>query len=120
MSSAPQEQGHGRQRQIDFATDYAGHKGLELITTFEGEPFEDVGSAYTGEHIATGQWGRFLNAIRARRIEPGSYLLVESLDRFDRREVMTAFDILREVIRAGIIVATTSDRREKPAWTLVT
>jgi DNA invertase Pin-like site-specific DNA recombinase len=46
------------------------------------------------------------------RIERGSYLIVESLDRISREAVMDAATRLFDLIRAGIIVVTLSDGQE--------
>jgi DNA invertase Pin-like site-specific DNA recombinase len=114
MSTKEQEEGDSRRRQLELATIYAADKSLQLLTAFEGEPFEDVGlSAFTGEHLTSGKLGRFFQALRdGRTIRQGDYLLVESLDRVSRQAPMIAFRIFSEIIEGGVTLVTTSDRHE--------
>jgi DNA invertase Pin-like site-specific DNA recombinase len=55
--------------------------------------------------------GRFLEAIREGKVEAGSVLLVESLDRLSRDKVNKALEIFLAIINAGISVVTLADNR---------
>ncbi len=71
--------------------------------------FADKGrSAFHGGLKALGQ---FRDLVRRERIAPGSVLVVEVLDRISREEVDDAYDIFREIIRAGIWIATREPER---------
>jgi DNA invertase Pin-like site-specific DNA recombinase len=80
---------------------------LELDTTLN---LRDLGlSAFDGSNVEKGALGAFLQAIRERRIAKGSYLLVESLDRISRAQIMQALAIFTQIINAGIIIVTLAD-----------
>ncbi|HEY7153509.1 MAG TPA: recombinase family protein [Gemmataceae bacterium] len=71
--------------------------------------FADKGrSAFRGGLKALGQ---FRDLVRRGRIAPGSVLVVELLDRLSREEVDDAYDIFREIIRAGVWIATREPER---------
>lgn len=53
----------------------------------------------------------FLEAVEDELIAPGSYLLVESLDRITRADILTAQSLFLEIINAGITLVTLVDRR---------
>src|SRR5580693_3466918 len=88
MSTELQLKGDSRRRQLEASRAYAEANGLELA---EGAELEDIGvSAYTGANRRDGALGRFLEAVRAGAAKPGSCLIVESLDRLSREEVLKA------------------------------
>jgi DNA invertase Pin-like site-specific DNA recombinase len=66
-------------------------------------------SAFRGQHAAKGALGQFLAAVESGSITRGSTLIVESLDRLSRENVLAAFDQLSALIRAGISVVTLQD-----------
>ena len=41
--------------------------------------------------------------------EKGSYLIVESLDRVSRNEILDALDLFLSIIKAGVAIVTLSD-----------
>ncbi|WP_153473225.1 recombinase family protein [Rhodocyclus gracilis] len=51
----------------------------------------------------------FIEAIKTGKVKIGSYLIVESLDRISRTEVIDVFEILLKIIRAGINIVTLTD-----------
>jgi hypothetical protein len=53
---------------------------------------------------ARGALSRFLQAILAKEVKPGDILLVEDTDRLTRQEVLTAFDLVSGILRAGVEV----------------
>ena len=94
---------------------YAEANGLELA---EGSELEDIGvSAFKGANVREGALGRFLEAIRAGVIKPGSYLIVESLDRLSRQQIVTAQSLFLSIIQAGINLVTLTDGRVYQAGT---
>lgn len=112
LSTDEQDLGGGRSRQLISHTAYAQAKGYELVTTFEGEPFEDVGfSGLTGAHIAEGKFGRYLQAVRDGKIKD-EVLGIEAFDRFGRQHFMTANRYFSEIIEKGVPVAITKDSHE--------
>jgi DNA invertase Pin-like site-specific DNA recombinase len=107
MSTAEQQLGHSLQRQVEKSVAYAERHGLELL---EQDQMHDIGvSAFRGANIVDGVFARFFTAVRANTIPPGSYLLVENLDRLSRQQVPKALSIFLEIINAGIKIVTIDD-----------
>lgn len=105
MSTETQLKGDSKRRQLQLSTEYAKTHGLELI-----EHFEDIGvSAFKGRNKASGDLGRFLAAVEVGKIDKGSYLLVESLDRLSRDKIVTAHKLLLSLVDNGIVVVTLAD-----------
>src|SRR4051794_7251277 len=109
MSTDLQLKGNSRQRQLDASKEYAMVHGLDLVDEAQ---LEDIGiSAFKGANVKEGELGQFLHAIEAGSVEPGSYLLVESLDRLSRQEVMKSLTVFLNIINAGINLVTLCDQR---------
>lgn len=88
------------QRFIDEHPEY----GLVLDTTLS---LVDEGvSAYKGHNLKAGNLGKFVNAVHLGLVAPGSWLLLESLDRFTRQVVNLAAADLLGLINRGIVVVT--------------
>jgi DNA invertase Pin-like site-specific DNA recombinase len=115
MSTDLQLKGDSRRRQLEQSRAYAEANGLELS---EGAELEDIGvSAFKGANVRDGALGVFLDAVRSGTIKPGSYLLVESLDRLTRQQLLKAQSLFLSIIQAGINVVTLADGRIYPAGT---
>ena len=109
MSTEIQLKGDSLRRQAEVSRKYAEAHGLELDQDFD---LTDVGkSGFTGENITSGNFGRFLTAVREGRITKGAYLLVESLDRMSRQEPMLALQPFMDIVKAGINLVTLDDER---------
>ncbi|WP_312911250.1 recombinase family protein [Stutzerimonas nitrititolerans] len=111
FSSPEQARGDSRRRQSKAAMEYAAKHGLELIKDADYS-FSDFGvSAYRGDNVnrVTSSLGRFYEYVKTGKIEPGSYLLVESLDRLSREQVTEALRRFLDLLDAGIIVVTFGD-----------
>lgn len=105
ISTKKQERGSGIQRQMRQSREYAAKYGLVL-----DESLQDIGvSAFTGANVRKGALGRFLSMVEEERIAPGSYLLVENLDRLSRDKVRKAMPIFLDIINAGIVIITLGD-----------
>lgn len=104
FSSKKQEEGDSFKRQTLLSEKYCEEHGLELDKTLK---MADLGmSAFTGKHISHGALGKFLKLAEAGKIERGSYLLIENIDRFSRMNPMDALDHFSSIVRAGITVVT--------------
>ncbi|MGY3147745.1 DNA invertase Pin-like site-specific DNA recombinase [Bradyrhizobium sp. USDA 3397] len=105
MSTDLQKKGDSLRRQLDASRKYAEVHGLELV---DDPDLHDLGvSAYRGKNLlASGGLGRFLAAIRDGKIERGSYLLVESIDRISRQTPTKALEPFLAVINSGMILVT--------------
>lgn len=103
FSTPEQDKGDSKRRQEELAVAYAARHGLDLDT----RTFFDRGvSAFRGDNARTGALREFRNAVEQGIIEPGSYLLVESLDRLTRSDIVTAQSLFMSIIDAGVTVIT--------------
>lgn len=116
FSTQEQLKGHSLDRQVDQAKQYAKEKGLILDESLR---MEDMGlSAFHGDHISRGALGQFLALVKQKKIAAGSTLIVESLDRLSRANVMEAFAQFQQIISHGIKIVTTTDRMEYSSETI--
>jgi DNA invertase Pin-like site-specific DNA recombinase len=107
MSTDLQLKGDSHRRQLEASRAYAEDHGLELAERAE---LEDIGvSAFKGANVREGALGQFLAAVRSGSIRPNSYLIVESLDRLSREQVLTAQSLFLSIIQAGINLVTLMD-----------
>lgn len=107
FSSTRQIRGDSLRRQTEISEKYASDHGLELDQKFH---LKDLGySAFDRSNIEKGALGGFLDAVKAGKIEPGSYLLVESLDRLSRDQLIDALTVFLDIIRRGIVIVTLTD-----------
>jgi DNA invertase Pin-like site-specific DNA recombinase len=113
ISTGRQRLGDGVRRQIEISEEYAKRHNLNPDEKFR---LHDLGiSAFKGANIAGGQLGKFLDAVKCGLIPRGSYLLMESLDRLSRQEILKSFVIFADLINSGINVVTLLDDRLYPA-----
>lgn len=113
ISSEAQARGSGRKRQLEMSKKFAQERNLELDENFS---LEDIGvSGFTGANAEVGEFGKILEAIKTGAIPPGSFLLVESLDRISRQQPNIALTTFMNIINAGITVVTLADNREYTA-----
>lgn len=106
LSSGRQKDGDGERRQDWLAQKYTEEHGLRLDGTLR-----DLGlSGYTGANRHTGALKAFLEKVRDNKVPEGSLLLVESLDRLSREDVLTALGLFQEIINAGITIVTLADK----------
>jgi DNA invertase Pin-like site-specific DNA recombinase len=107
FSTPEQTKGDSLRRQKDLSEKYAFEQGLELDTKLH---LSDLGiSAYDRTNVTKGALGEFLSLVRSQQIEPGSYLLVENLDRLSRANVLDAMGVFTEIVNAGITIVTLGD-----------
>ncbi|GGE17940.1 hypothetical protein GCM10011529_25560 [Polymorphobacter glacialis] len=107
FSTPEQMHGDSFRRQTAMTTEYVQRHGLVLD---ESLTFQDLGvSAFHGKNAAAGRLGDFKEAVIAGRVDNGSYLLVEGLDRISRLEPRKALRVLEDLVDLGIIVVTMSD-----------
>lgn len=107
MSTDVQRKGDSLRRQVEQSRNYAAEHGLELVEDFK---LEDIGvSAFKGANLIGGALGSFLQAVRAGAIDKGSFLLVESLDRITRQEVMKSLTLFIDILNSGVNIVTLAD-----------
>jgi DNA invertase Pin-like site-specific DNA recombinase len=119
MSTDIQLKGDSRRRQLEASKAYAEEHGLDLADDahlrdigISARQLEDIGvSAFKGANVRDGALGQFLAAVKAGSVERGSYLLVESLDRLSREEILPAHTRFLSIVQAGINLVTLTDQR---------
>ena len=108
FSTPEQSKGDSLRRQTQAAEDYAARHGLELVDA----SYQDLGvSAFRGTNAHSGKLSEFREAVRSGTIAPGSYLLIESMDRLSRQEPRMATRLLEDICTEGITVVTLNDNR---------
>jgi DNA invertase Pin-like site-specific DNA recombinase len=107
MSSDAQLKGDSQRRQLETTDKYIADNGLELV-----ERLSDLGvSAFRGANVEYGALGKFLQAVREGKVESGSYLIVEALDRISRQPTRIALQLFLELMNSGIVVVTLSNQQ---------
>jgi DNA invertase Pin-like site-specific DNA recombinase len=113
FSTPDQAKGDSYRRQTEAANQYAQSHGLEIDTELT---LTDLGvSAFYGANAKTGALSTFLEAVKDGTVKPGSYLLVENLDRLTRADVLEAQELFTGIIRRGITLVTLFDQRSYSA-----
>lgn len=107
FSSQIQSKGDSTRRQLELSEKWTQARGLTLDTKLR---MSDEGiSAFKGANKIHGALSEFLAKIRIGLIPAGSYLLVESLDRLSREDVLTALGTFSSIISAGVTIVTLQD-----------
>jgi len=107
MSTAQQLQGASLARQLEQSQAYADEHDWELDNSLR-----DIGvSAFTGKNVTDGALGQFISMCQGGKIEKGSVLIVESLDRITRQRPLDAFNIFTNILRHGVEIVTLTDRK---------
>lgn len=104
FSTPDQRKGDSIRRQTAFLDAFVERNSLQLDTSLR---FVDAGvSGHKGLHRSSDKYalGYFLSLVKSGRIAPGSYLIVESLDRLSREDVDEALELLLSLTRSGIKV----------------
>lgn len=106
FSSREQAKGDSLRRQLQASERFATEHDLFLDSSFR-----DLGkSASKGEHVGpTGALGRFIALVESGQIKAGSWLIVEDMDRLDRRQVNVALKQFLSLLEAGIVIHTMID-----------
>lgn len=108
FSTPEQRYGESYARQRRLAEEWVAANGYQLIDHIDGFQLRDEGkSGFHGEHLAEGgALGEFLRLVRAGEIEPGSALVVESLDRLSREGAMAFLPDFLSIINGGVTIVT--------------
>ncbi|MCL8167138.1 recombinase family protein [Enterobacter kobei] len=76
------------------------------------EEYQDFGvSAFKGKNATEGALSEFIKHVDSGKIPRGSYLLIESLDRFSRANAMRAVNMFTSLLLKGIVVITGIDNQ---------
>lgn len=111
FSTPEQAAGDSARRQLEAARAYAEEHGLELD---ESLSITDLGvSAYKGANLDPQRGlGTFIDAVKQELVEPGSVLLLESLDRLSRAKARRSLRLLEDIVDAGVTVVTLANGKE--------
>jgi DNA invertase Pin-like site-specific DNA recombinase len=103
FSHPDQAKGDSLRRQTDLRDAWLARNGVALDTSLT---LEDKGvSGYTGEHRDNPDrhaLAAFMALVKKGRIVPDSYLIVESLDRLSREDILPALGLLIGLIESGV------------------
>lgn len=109
FSTPEQAMGDSRRRQTLLAENYARQHNLLLD---KGLNFRDLGvSAFRGKNAKQGGLRSFLDAVEHGLVPANSYLLVESLDRLSRDQILEAQALFLQIVTAGVTIVTLIDQR---------
>jgi DNA invertase Pin-like site-specific DNA recombinase len=109
FSAPDQIKGDSLRRQKERSEEYAKKHDLQLDTSLK---LEDLGiSAFKGKNAIEGALSGFLKAVQTGKVRKGSYLLIESLDRFSRDKMSMALSRFIEIINLGITIVTLIDEQ---------
>lgn len=101
FSSSRQDKGMSLERQAERTVALCEAKGWTIV-----DKLEDKGrSAWKGDHLRVGKLGQFKARVDSGEIEPGTYLVIENLDRLSRQDVKFARRWIEDITDRGIIVA---------------
>lgn len=116
FSSAEQADGDSLDRQRTLAEDYISQHPERGLLLVEDPVFVDEGiSSFAGQNREPGRaLHRFLQAVETGQIPAGSVLMVESLDRLSRQQVIEAQRLLLDLLvrDISVVVTSPSERRE--------
>jgi len=108
FSSKAQASGDSLRRQLVASEAWAKKNNYHIV-----DSLQDLGiSAYKGNHAKDGALSLFLQKVQEGLIPQGSVLIVESLDRLSRQEILTAFSQFTAILSAGIKIVTLIDGYE--------
>jgi DNA invertase Pin-like site-specific DNA recombinase len=109
FSTPQQAEGHSLQRQTEMAEAYCARRGWTLSQA----TYRDLGvSAWRGKNALVGNLGEFLSAVKSGAVQPGSALIVESLDRITRQGIDEGYDLIKKILKSGVLLVTLSPERE--------
>lgn len=107
FSTPMQARGNSYARQLAASRKYANEKGFFLVEDLR--LFDKGISAKDGRNRTHGALGTFLDKVRAGEIQKESALLVESLDRLSREQLLKQLRQFLEIIELGIEIHTIHD-----------
>lgn len=107
FSTRRQAAGDSYRRQTEAAMKWCKEHGHELDTTLR---LEDLGlSGYSGANASRGALGVLQMMALEGKIEAGTILLIEALDRLTRLALPDAYELLLSLINNGLTIVTLTD-----------
>jgi DNA invertase Pin-like site-specific DNA recombinase/uncharacterized small protein (DUF1192 family) len=110
FSTKGQADGDSFRRQNGPTVAFCEKHGLELDTSLHESDVRRLGvSAFRGDQIRKGSLGKFIKLVDAGKVVPGSWLVVEEIDRLTRQVHDQAYDLCLMLMRRGVTIATMMD-----------
>ena len=107
MSTDIQLKGDSLRRQMEMSKKYCEDNNIELV-----ESIQDIGvSGFRGKNTSEGSLGKFLELVKNGKIDKGSCLVIESLDRLSRDKVLLAFSVFTDILSNDINIVTLQDNQ---------
>jgi len=105
FSTPDQIKGDSQRRQLEASRTWCKENNAELV-----EELQDHGvSAFRGKNRMLGVLARFLELVRAGEIKPGTFFIIENIDRLSREKVLEALTLYLELIKGGVSIVTLID-----------
>ena len=106
-STPDQAHGDSERRQTRMADAWEKRKGLKIDASLR---YWDKGIlAFRGKNQKEGELFHLLEFVKSGKVPPGSYLLVENLDRLSRQDPMVSITLLNELLSSGLRVVSLTD-----------
>jgi DNA invertase Pin-like site-specific DNA recombinase len=116
FSTLAQSKGQSLRRQEEKAEQWAAKHGMILDDRLR---LRDLGvSAWMGTNTETGALGGLLKMVRAGKLERGTILLIEAMDRLTRQGLDEAIPLFLELLKGGIEIVTLQDEQRYTRETL--
>lgn len=116
FSTLAQSKGQSLRRQEEKAEAWAAKHGLVLDDRLR---LRDLGvSAWKGANAETGALAGLLQMVRTGRLEQGTILLIEAMDRLTRQGLDEAIPLFLELLKGGIEIITLQDEQRYTKETL--
>ena len=107
FSSAAQAFGNSYHKQRSECIAYCLKHGLTLVDESEYTFFDKGVSAFNGANVDdNSELSRFLNLVKEGDIEPGSTLIIESLDRLSRQHLREALPRFMDILNSGVNIVS--------------
>ena len=112
FSDPAQADGDSYRRQLTATQAYCTENALQLVSESEYMFFDKGISAFSGKlRDDTTELSRLLSLVKAGEIQPGTTLIVESLDRLSREHVRAALAQFLLLLQAGINIHTLQSKK---------
>lgn len=104
FSRPEQLRGASLKRQMERSATWCQENKYQLDNSLN---LRDLGiSAFKGANVTKGKLGAFLKAVDEGLVSPGSAIIVESLDRMSRQQVVDAMELFLSIINRGITIVS--------------
>jgi DNA invertase Pin-like site-specific DNA recombinase len=111
FSSDLQRKGTSIDRQQTMAREWCKINDVELADLF----YDQAVSGFDGSNLQ-GQLGEFISRVESKQIAPGSYLILENLDRLTRMDLWDATALLGRLVPVSVACGHLRRNRLTSLW----